>query len=164
MTRTPEVTSRIMAAIPNRDTKPELVLRSALWRRGLRYRLRTKLLGKPDIVFSAQRVAIFVDGDFWHGNAWRARGMASFDAQFERMRNSEFWRAKILANMRRDEEVNERLAADGWTVYRVFESRLAQEIEMVVLEIESLVRPEAQQRTVGKGQENNNGGAYATVC
>ena len=99
MSRDPRVTSRIMAAVHNRDTKPELALRRALWHRGLRYRLRTAVLGKPDIVFPGAKVAIFVDGDFWHGNAWRVSGLPSFESQFDRMHNSEFWRDKITVDI-----------------------------------------------------------------
>jgi DNA mismatch endonuclease, patch repair protein len=144
--RDPKVTSRIMAAVRNRDTKPELALRSALWRRRLRFRVRTKLVGKPDIVFPGPHVAVFVDGDFWHGNAWRVRGLPSFDAQFERMNNPEFWKVKLETNMARDATVNLKLAEDGWSVYRVFESRLSKDLDGVVDEIEQLVRgPHATQ-------------------
>lgn len=139
MTRDKETTSRIMAAVRNRNTKPELALRSALWRRGLRYRLHARLLGKPDIVFPGSRVAVFVDGDFWHGNAWRIRGMPSFESQFEHINNGDFWRKKIVSNMERDSRVNLELTASGWTVYRVFESRLLRDLDGIVTEIESIV-------------------------
>lgn len=150
MKRDPEVTSRIMAAVPNRDTKPEIALRSALWRRGLRYRLRVRLPGKPDIVFPAGKVAVFVDGDFWHGNAWRIRGMASFDEQFEHVNNGAFWRDKIRSNMERDERVNETLESDGWLVVRVFESRLVADLDTVVEEIEATVRGRRNERATSK--------------
>lgn len=133
--RDPAVTSRIMAAVPNRDTRPEVALRSALWRRGLRYRVRSTLTGKPDVTFPGARLAVFVDGDFWHGNAWRIRGLPNFEAQFERMNNPDFWRAKLRKNMARDAEVNSALTQAGWTVYRVFESRLKREFGAVVNEI-----------------------------
>ena len=142
MTRDAETTSRIMARVRNRDTKPELALRKALWRRGLRYRLHVKLPGKPDIIFPGRQIAVFVDGDFWHGNAWRVRGMRSFDAQFTNINNADFWRKKILANMERDSNINVILSASGWTVFRVFESQLDRDIESVVSQIEFLVRTE----------------------
>ena len=138
--RDPAVTSRIMAAVRNRDTKPEIALRRALWRRGLRYRVRTAIRGKPDIVFPRARVAVFVDGDFWHGNAWRVRGLPTFESQFERIANGEFWRDKLTANMARDADVTASLTAQGWQVYRVFESRLSGDLTGVALEIEALVR------------------------
>ncbi|MBV1849357.1 very short patch repair endonuclease [Catellatospora sp. NEAU-YM18] len=123
----------------NRDTKPEVILRRALWGSGMRYRLRSQLIGKPDIIFPGAKVAVFVDGDFWHGNAWRVRHMASFEEQFERWNNPNFWRNKILANMKRDETVNEVLRSSGWMVYRVFESRLTEDVDRVVDEIRMLV-------------------------
>ena len=149
MSRDAKVTSRIMASVRSRDTKPELVLRTALWRRGLRYRLRIKLPGRPDMVFPGRKIAIFVDGDFWHGNAWRVRGMPSFDSQFTNMNNADFWRNKILTNMARDSNVNEALSAAGWTVFRVFESRLLGDIEGVVAQVESLVREDKAEAKMG---------------
>ena len=140
MTRDPAVTSRMMAAVKSKNTGAELLLRELLWRRGLRYRLRSGLAGHPDIVFPGPRVAVFVDGDFWHGNAWRVRGLGSFEAQFETINNAVFWRTKIERNMRRDDEVNQLLIADRWRVYRVFESRLRTEPEAVAAEVEELVR------------------------
>ncbi|MEH0936774.1 very short patch repair endonuclease [Micromonospora psammae] len=140
MSRDPAVTSRIMAAVRNRDTKPEIALRRVLWRRGLRYRVHAKLIGKPDLAFLGPRLAVFVDGDFWHGNAWRVRGLPNFDAQFHNMNNAEFWRAKISQNIARDQAVNTELQSAAWTVYRVFESQLNSDLERVADQIESLVR------------------------
>src|SRR5690348_7047982 len=123
--RSPDVTSRIMAAVRNKDSEAEMRLRRALHERGLRYRLHNrKLIGTPDIVFPRQRVAVFVDGDFWHGNAWRLRGMASFDEQFRFRSNPDFWRKKITRNMERDREVNECLENVGWRVIRLWESEV----------------------------------------
>lgn len=158
MTRDPRVTSRIMSAVRNRDTKPELALRRALWRCGLRYRLRSKVQGKPDIAFPGVKVAVFVDGDFWHGNAWRVRGMPTFESQFDSMNNAQFWRDKITANMARDVEVTARLTAVGWRVYRVFESRLAGDMAVVVAEIEELVR----ERQRGKPSEECRATTHTT--
>jgi DNA mismatch endonuclease, patch repair protein len=146
--RDPEVTSRIMAAVRSHDTRPEVALRSLLWRRGLRFRVRSKLTGRPDVVFPSAHLTVFVDGDFWHGNAWRTRGLPSFEAQFEKINNAAFWRAKIEVNMARDLHVNAELARAGWQVYRVFESRLKEEPELVVDEIEHLVRDRQATRRV----------------
>ena len=66
--RDPAVTSRIMSRVRARDTVPELLLRRALFRRGLRYKLGYKIAGKPDLTFVTPRVAVFVDGDMWHGH------------------------------------------------------------------------------------------------
>lgn len=155
--RDPQVTSKIMAAVKSRNTKPEVALRKALWHRGLRYRLHSRLTGHPDIVFPGARVVIFVDGDFWHGNAWRVRGMKSFDEQFLRHNNPEFWRKKITANMSRDQKVNDVLSREGWTVYRVFESRLNKDFSAVVLEIEELVRSSANMASPASAEREDGG-------
>lgn len=119
--RDPAVTSRIMAAVKNKDSRAELALRRALFSRGLRYRLHTKdLPGKPDIVFRKQRVVVFVDGDFWHGNEHRRRGLARLDDLFPT--RTQWWVDKIHRTMRRDEEVAGTLTQRGWTVIRVWES------------------------------------------
>jgi DNA mismatch endonuclease (patch repair protein) len=165
MTRDPRVTSRIMSAVRNRDTKPELALRAALWRSGLRYRVRTKVKGKPDIVFTGPKVAVFVDGDFWHGNAWRVRGLPTFESQFERIANAQFWRDKITANMARDAEITRTLTAAGWQVYRVFESHLVDNLPEVAAEIEALVRAGQPHRPPGqdKTATNTPGGTHAKI-
>src|ERR1700685_617500 len=76
------------------DTKHELVLRSALWRLGLRFRKNCgDLPGKPDIVFRSVRVAVFCDGDFWHGRNWR-----KLSFQLRKRANPDYWRRKIQAN------------------------------------------------------------------
>ncbi len=137
--RNPTVTSRIMSAVRGRDTRAEILLRSLLHRRGLRFRKRYPLPGKPDIVFPTARVVVFVDGDFWHGNAWRLRGFASFEDQFQH-RNSEWWRAKIERNMQRDLEVSRMLRREGWRVVRVWESALLQDPTRVADRVERSVR------------------------
>jgi len=121
--RDPTVTSKIMAAVRSKDTEPEVLLRRDLFRRGFRFRVHYKRLpGRPDIVFPSQRVAVFVDGDFWHGGGWKERGFPSLEAQFER--NAKFWVAKIRSNVERDRKVNAELAASGWTVIRLWESEV----------------------------------------
>jgi len=128
MTRDPAITSKIMASVRNRDTGPELALRRELHRRGLRYRLRTNLPGRPDLVFPGARVAVFVDGDYWHGNTWRLRGAESFDSYFDARANGDFWRDKITRNIDRDRDVNLSLAVSGWLVIRIWESDLHRDL------------------------------------
>jgi DNA mismatch endonuclease (patch repair protein) len=121
--RDPAVTSRMMAAVRNKDSKAELALRRQLHARGLRYRLHARdLPGRPDLVIHKYRLAVFVDGDFWHGNAWKVRGLARFEDQFPS--NRDFWVAKIRRNMQRDQEVTAALVAGGWTVVRLWESEV----------------------------------------
>jgi len=123
MVRTPEVTNRIMSAIKSKNTEPEMLMRKALWAKGLRYRVNfAKLPGKPDIVFTRSKVAVFCDGDFWHGHNWVLRGIPSLEEELAQY--SEYWRNKILENIRRDKEENEKLATDGWFVIRLWESEI----------------------------------------
>jgi len=147
--RAPEVTSRIMSAVKNKDSEAELKLRRALHARGLRYRVHLgKLVGRPDIVFLGPRVVVFVDGDFWHGNAWRLRGMSSFEEQFRFRSRPEWWEAKIRRNMERDREVNEHLVAEGWRVIRLWESdvlrNLGDCVERVVSVLANLTEAKPQ--------------------
>lgn len=119
--RDPAVTSRMMSRVRNKDSRAELVLRSELHRRGLRFRLHARdVLGRPDVVNRSRRLAIFVDGDFWHGNAWRLRGLARLEDQFPT--RTEWWVRKISRTMDRDRAVTAALQADGWTVVRIWES------------------------------------------
>src|SRR2546428_291201 len=104
--------SATMSRIRSRDTKPELTIRRLVHARGLRYRKHGRWLpGSPDLVFSRAWVAVFVDGDFWHGwkfDEWRT-GLAPY------------WLAKIERNMSRDQQNFEALRTMGWTVIRVWE-------------------------------------------
>jgi len=109
-----------MGAVRSRNSTAELAVRRRLWANGIRYRLNVKLPGKPDLVFLGRKVAVFIDGDLWHGNSWRVRGLPSLEAQFPT--RTEWWVAKIRRTMERDEEVNDQLARAGWTVLRFWES------------------------------------------
>lgn len=100
-----------MQAVRSRDTAPELTLRRALHARGLRYRLYAKLPGKPDLVFPRARVAVFVDGCYWHGCPLHATRPKT---------NADWWAAKLDRNMERDREVDAALAATGWRVIRMW--------------------------------------------
>lgn len=123
--RSAEQISAVMARVRHKDTSPELALRKALWRRGLRYRLhRADLPGKPDLVFPHKRVAVFVDGDFWHGNQWRRRGLESLDDQFRGSPSAGYWIPKITKNIKRDALNTERLRVAGWRVLRIWESAI----------------------------------------
>lgn len=126
--RDPAVTSRIMSAVRSKNTQPELMLRRELHRRGLRYRLHVDLPGRPDVVFPRGRLAVFVDGDFWHGHGWRERGFVSFEEQFANHRDPEKWRAKIRRNMERDLQVTVDLEQVGWEVVRILESQIRDDL------------------------------------
>ena len=105
----PEIRSRMMSGIRGQDTKPEILLRSGLHRLGLRFTLRSKLPGKPDLVLPRYRVAVFFHGCFWHGH----QGCHLFRLPGTR---TDFWKVKIEGNRERDARVLDSLVADGWRV------------------------------------------------
>jgi DNA mismatch endonuclease (patch repair protein) len=107
--------SAVMSRIRGRDTGPELFVASALKERGLEWESHAKdLPGRPDFVFREPRVAVFIDGDFWHG--WQ------FDTWRHKL--SEKWEAKIAENIERDTRNRKALRKAGWTVVRVWEHQL----------------------------------------
>ena len=120
-----------MAAIRSKDTKPEMVVRRGLWKRGFRYRLNyNRLPGHPDLVLRKYRTCIFVNGCFWHGHHIQ---LQSGDLQFTiensecckiPKTNREFWVEKIRRNKTRDREEQKRLAAMGWHCITVWECDL----------------------------------------
>lgn len=135
-----------MAAVKGSGTGPEMLLRKRLWKRGLRYRLNhPRLPGKPDIVFVSARVAVFVDGDFWHGNQWRLRGFASLEDQLRNVRNRPYWEKKIKGNIERDRKVDAKLRGEGWKVIRIWESDLSRSpgraVGRIVRAVEAGKRP-----------------------
>jgi DNA mismatch endonuclease, patch repair protein len=116
----------MMARVRSKDSRAELALRRALHAQGLRYRLHAgDVLGRPDLVIRKDRIAVFVDGDFWHGNAWRLRGLPSLEALFPT--RTEWWTNKIRRTMERDKEVTATLRSDGWVVLRIWESEVLED-------------------------------------
>jgi DNA (cytosine-5)-methyltransferase 1 len=122
--------SAIMRRVRSRDTTPELALRRALWAKGFRYRLySSKLPGKPDIVLPSRRLAIFIDGDFWHGHQWQRRSLAALEDQFRESPSRGYWVSKIRRNVRRDSASTASLMSEGWTVLRFWESQVREGLE-----------------------------------
>lgn len=112
----------MMAKVRNKDSRAELALRRALHAAGLRYRLHAPdVLGRPDLVIRSRRLAVFVDGDLWHGNPdeVRRRGRASLAELFPS--RTQWWVAKIERTAQRDREVTATLREQGWTVLRLWE-------------------------------------------
>lgn len=130
MKRDPQTVSKIMASIKSKDTAPELMLGRAMWKRGLRYRKHYKIFGKPDFVFVSKKIAIFCDGDFWHGNNWRLRSFDSLEDELATY--TDYWKQKILRNIKRDQLVNDKLRSDGWLVLRFWESDILKAPETCV--------------------------------
>jgi DNA mismatch endonuclease, patch repair protein len=110
--------SRMMAQVRGRETQPEIVFRKALWGMGIRYRKNcNKLPGRPDVAIQKYKLAIFIDGEFWHGYNWAEKKAAIKS-------NRDFWIPKIERNMQRDREVGAQLQAMGYTVVRFWEHQL----------------------------------------
>lgn len=126
---TPEQRRKNMQAIKSKDTTIELMLRKALWREGVRYRKNYKKLpGKPDIVITKYRIAVFCDSDYWHGYDWGNR-------QARIKSNREYWIPKIERNMERDRQVNFQLADAGWIVLRFWETQIRKDLSGCVNDV-----------------------------
>ena len=112
-----------MSMIRGKDTKPELKLRKYLFSKGLRgYRIHYKLIGKPDIVFTRKKIAIFIDGCFWHKCPECFKGPKT---------NKKFWSEKLSLNIKRDKKVNHKLRHQGWCIVRIWEHELKQDLNRV---------------------------------
>jgi DNA mismatch endonuclease (patch repair protein) len=120
--------SEIMSKIRSKDTSIEIILRKALWKKGLRYRKNCRdVFGKPDICFKSKKIAIFCDSAFWHGKKF---------LEGEKFKtNSEFWEKKILRNIERDKEVNQKLKEEGWKVLRFWDNEIKKNLDECVSEI-----------------------------
>lgn len=123
-----------MQANKSTGTKPELLLAKTLFARGHRYRKNNKTVyGKPDLTFKKIKLAIFVDGEFWHGKDWHER-------KNDHKTNQEFWNKKIERNIERDKEVNEELTKQGWTILRFWGKDIEKNLLSCVLQIESEIK------------------------
>ena len=119
----------------NKDTSIEVTLRNALLNKGYRYRKNDKRLpGKPDIVLTKYKIAIFCDSEFFHGKDWEV-----LRSQLERGKNADFWIKKISKNQQRDEEVNKQLQYLGWTVIRFWGKDITKHTEECVQVIEETI-------------------------
>lgn len=115
-----------MSRIKSAGTKPELTLRRGLWANGARYRIKSGLVGKPDMVFHRSRLVVFVDGCFWHNCPVHGRTPTS---------NTTYWSEKLLRNRNRDEFVNKTLQTAGWRVLRIWEHDVRADVGAVVARI-----------------------------
>ena len=128
-----EVTSKIMSSIIAKNTKPEILLRKALWSAGLKgYRLYwDKVPGKPDIVFPGRKIAIFVNGCYWH--------RCPFCHPSTPKTNVEFWQKKFETNQTRDARNNELLERAGWRVVIIWECQIKRHLSDCIENIMSVV-------------------------
>lgn len=132
---TPQQRRKNMQNIKASDTKIEVLLRKALWNNGYRYRKNYKKLpGKPDIVLTKYKIAIFCDSEFFHGKDWEALRL-----RLEKSNNGEFWIKKIARNREHDDEINKKLLFLGWTVIRFWGNDIKKHTDECVRVIEEAV-------------------------
>lgn len=125
---TPEQRSKVMSKIRGKNTKDEVRLAKALWNIGLRYRKNNqKVFGCPDLTFRNLKIAIFVDGEFFHGKDWETRKKPQT--------NTEFWIKKIERNIQRDIEVNAYLKSQNWKVLRFWSNDIKKNLGSCIFEI-----------------------------
>ena len=138
---TPEQRSYCMSRIRGKDTKLEVLVRSELHKRGLRFRKHLKNLpGKPDVVFTGAKVAVFIDGDFWHGYRF-----PSWEQSV-----SDFWRKKISKTRERDAKNYRMLRTMGWKVVRLWQHEIERDFGGSIDRIVSTVRgTQHRQQNVG---------------
>lgn len=118
---------RNMSRIRSKDTKAEVLFRKTLWRLGFRYRKNyRKLPGTPDIALTRQKIAIFIDGDFWHARGHEAKPGEQIAS------HKKYWRQKLARNVERDKEVDDALTQEGWLVLRFWESEIQKDLERCV--------------------------------
>lgn len=124
-----------MQHIRDKDSGIEVALRQALWKKGYRYRKNYALLpGKPDIALTKDKIAIFCDGEFFHGKDWEV-----LKPRLERSNNSDYWIKKISRNRERDDEVNKKLLFMGWTVIRFWGNDIKKDVDGCVRVVEETI-------------------------
>lgn len=132
---TPEQRRKNMQHIRGKDTTIEVILRKALWARGYRYRKNYKRIpGSPDIVLTKYKIAIFCDGEFFHGKDWEV-----LKPRLEKSNNSEFWIKKISRNLERDDEINKKLLSMGWTIIRFWGNEIKKNTDECIRVIEETI-------------------------
>ncbi|WP_288006590.1 very short patch repair endonuclease [Thermonema sp.] len=137
---TKEQRKKNMQAVKSKGTKAEVMLAKALWHRGLRYRKNDKsVFGTPDLTFKKYKIAVFVDGEFWHGKDWEKR-------KYDHKTNVEFWHNKIERNIQRDKEVNKKLKEEGWVVLRFWCKEVLKNTENCVEQIIKRIHERKQQK------------------
>lgn len=128
-----------MSGIRSKNTKPEIQLRSGLWRQGFRFRLHAQLPGKPDVFLPRWNVVVFVNGCFWHAHA----GCRYFRLPSTR---TEFWRNKLAENKRRDSVIIRRLVDEGYRAIIAWECAFRANASTAVMETASLIRDQGTWR------------------
>ena len=148
----PETRSRMMSGIRGKDTKPEMLIRKGLFRRGFRFRLHSKQLpGKPDLVFPRYHAVIFVHGCFWHRHYCRLFKWPKS--------NTKFWHEKITSNVQRDQRCYQKLSETGWRILIVWECAMKgkkdREIDKVLDNIELWLSSDTNNSEISEGNVND---------
>jgi DNA mismatch endonuclease (patch repair protein) len=120
-----------MARIKAQNTGPEIALRKAVWAEGLRYRLHQRLPGRPDLVFVRAKVAVFVDGCFWHSCPLHGHQPKS---------NQDYWKKKLKRTTQRDASAGQALAALGWLPLRLWEHEVEYDLQGCIERILEAIR------------------------
>lgn len=122
-----EMRSKVMASIKGKNTKPELLIRKILWAKGKRYRIHDRTVtGTPDISNKTKKIAIFIDGCFWHGCS---------RCYIQPKSNVEYWKKKIIKNNQRRQYIRKKLALDGWHILEFWEHEIIEMPTVVEKEI-----------------------------
>lgn len=132
---TKEQRRKNMQNIKSKNTKIEVVLRKALWKKGFRYRKNDiRLPGKPDIVMPKYKIVIFCDSEFFHGKDWD-----TLKIRLKNSNNAEYWIKKISRNRERDDEINKRLSFEGWTVLQFWGEDIKKHTDECVKVVEETI-------------------------
>ncbi len=149
MKRSPELNHKIMSSIRGKETGIEIRLRKALYQKGLRYRKNTKYIyGHPDISMKGLKIAIFCDSEFWHGKNFE-------ENEAKLTTNRDYWVKKIRRNIERDREVDERLAAEGYTVLRFWGGDIEKKLDECVAKVLAAVEERKTRLLVEKAGEQD---------
>lgn len=130
-----ETRHKTMSRIKSKDTSIEVILRKALWSKGYRFRKNYKKLpGKPDIVLTKYKIAIFCDGEFFHGKDWE-----NLKQRVNKGKNSDYWVQKIERNIKRDQEQDALLRFQGWKVIHFWGKDIEKDIEACIKVIDEAI-------------------------
>ena len=112
--------------------KRTVKFKKALSKSGIKgYKSNYKIIGKPDVAFPKRKVAIFIDGDFWHGYNWKKLGKAP---------PKKYWQAKIMGNIKRDKKCSRALKKDGWKVMRFWEHEINSNVEKCLAKVQAALQ------------------------
>lgn len=118
-----------MSSIRAKNTKAEIIFRQALWKTGIKYRVNNRSLpGRPDVSNNRLRLAVFIDGEFWHGQDWEEKK--------KRIKsNKDFWIPKIERNIQRDQMTNRKLLRMGFVVFRFWEKQVLKDLAFCIKQV-----------------------------